>query len=282
MNRIEILNSIWSRSRGRNVFLPQLRKGVWLESDAYSLTSATRAVPTLAAGSGDLYFTPLRYDGIRRRGFIGSPGVIFADLDGGVHYDNDMKPSVLIETSDGHFHGYWFLDEPADAGEWESHAKGWTTWIGADPAGWDSTQVLRMPNSLNHKYDPVFKVTTVRHQPAASYDLEDFPEATMVLPPDIDSYPEGSDEQSEAVLHRSIALGTVPLGAVYWLTVKKDGLTPLGTIDRSAIMWQIEKSLLERGFTPTEVFHLLRPIAINKWAGQDHKLWAEIQKAASK
>ncbi len=282
MYRIQVMNAIWSRSRGDNVFLPMFQKGKWHESDPFTVEQASLIIPVLAAGDGDRYFTPLRYDGPRRRAFVGQPGVIFADLDGGIHYDLEIAPSVAIETSDGHYHAYWFLDEPYEAEEWEPHAKGWSQWIGADPGGWDITQVLRMPDSLNHKFSPPQPVTTVRFRPELVYPLSAFPMARVVRGPESSDRPLGDRNVSKSILARGLDLGTIPLSAVYWLiTSAEDIQAHLGQVDRSKIMWMIERQLFEAGFIPDDVFHLMRSAGVNKWWEDDDKLWAEVQKAAA-
>lgn len=281
MNRIQVLNAIWGRSRGDNVYLPMFQKGKWHESDPFTVEQANLIIPVLAAGDGDRYFTPLRYNGPRRRAFVGQPGVIFADLDSGKPTKMENKPSVLIETSPGHFHGYWFLDKPYDAEEWEPHAKGWSTWLGADPGGWDVTQVLRFPDSLNHKTDPPEKVRTVGYWPDNVYPLNAFPVALVQRGPDSGDRPLGDASMSASILNRGRALGTIPMSAIYWLVADADELKALGTLDRSKIMWGIERSLFENGFSPDDVFHLMRAAGINKWAGDDDKLWHEVQKAGA-
>ncbi len=278
MNRIQVLNAIWSRSTGDKVFLPRLQKGVWRESDALSVTEATSRLPFLAATDGDWYFTPLLYNGSRKRGNVGRPGVIFADLDGD-HSEPDMTPSVLIESSPGHFHGYWFLDEPADPAEWEPYAKGWSQWIGADPAGWDLTQVLRVPGSLNHKMDPPAKVTVVRYNVEAVYKLDQFPQAIIATPESAEDVPDADRSVNAGLLKQNVTNGRLPLSTIYWLTTDVEGLKVLGTIDRSAIMWQMERLLFEAGFDAYDVFQLIRFAGINKHIGNDPKLWAEILKA---
>ncbi len=74
---------------------------------------------------------------------------------------------------------------------------------------------------------------------------------------------------------------TLPLTARYWLTASPEQIEALGKIDRSAVMWQVEKSLISSGFTIEETYQLMYFTAINKWKDQPEKLWMEIIKAAS-
>jgi hypothetical protein len=253
-------------------------KAGWKEGDAHSVIDGLNQADWMSAHWGDLYFSPLRYDGSRRRGFVGKPGIIFADLDDGHTSEVGLPPSLVIQSSPGHYHGYWFLDEPVDPALWEPHARGWTQELGADPGGWDLTQVLRMPNSLNHKYDPPAQVLLVQKNLDAVYPLDAFPKAEVVIRGD-ESRPISDDAMTDSVFWRAVELGTMPLSAIYWVRATAEDIKALGKIDRSRVMWQVERSLFEAGFTADEVFHMMRGSGVNKWVGQDDKLWSEILKA---
>jgi hypothetical protein len=277
-----VMRTIWEQSEGRHVFLPEMTPGGWYEQ-APSVPEAEGLGTALSYRSKDhdLYFTPLRFNGSqRRRGLIGRPGVIFADLDGGLKR-GCMEPSVLIESSPGHYHGYWFLLEPVDPAQWERHAKGWTQALDADPGGWDLTQVLRVPGTLNHKYSPPHVVRTVTFNPHLRYDIDEFPAVGMgeVLTGGLSAAPVPDKGKRDSYLARAFAINNVPLGARYWLTATPDEIANLGRIDRSKVMWQVERQLIENGFTPQEVFQLMWYSPVNKW-GTPAELWREVLKAA--
>lgn len=270
-----VLNAIWSRSIGRNVFLPTSdRHGQWDEGYAMSVVEATERAPFMNGRAQNLYFSPLRYDGPRQKHFIGQPGVIFADLDGGHEQQPPLVPSVIVSTSAGHYHAYWFLNEPADPVDWEPRAKGWTRELGGDPGGWDTTQVLRIPSSLNLKHDPPASVSVQSFKPELTYDLDQFPAVPVLAVPWI-AYPLIDKVRRDDLVYD----GGLPLAARYWLTVKSRDLKALGTIDRSRIMWGLERSLLEAGYPAEDVFQLLMFSSVNKWADHPEKLWTEILKA---
>ncbi len=275
-NTLEVLQAIWARSTGDYIFTPRMLGGMWLEGVGRKPDDVLVMLPDVNT-PGDHYFSPLRYDGTRNKAFVGQPGVIYADLDNGLD-DTSKPPSVLIVTSNGHGHGYWFLDRPHDPVIWEPYAKGWTQEIGADPGGWDITQVFRIPGTLNHKYPDEPLVYVQQFKPERVYKLEDFPAV----------YPgpflgESLHKPVPSRVNRNEILATDPrvgLTARYWLTVQEKDLEALGKIDRSAIMWGVEVSLLEGGFTPEEVFDLMHFSGVNKWKTRPDKLWFEIQKAA--
>jgi len=276
---IPILQEIWAQSEGNNIFLPRMiAGGVWSEGPAFDPRQVSNEH---IMDEHDQYFSVLPFNGPqRRREYVGRPGVIFADLDASLSkpWPNRMMPSVLIKSSPSHHHAYWFLTKPADPDEWEPRAKGMTQLLGADPGGWDLTQVLRVPGTFNYKYNPPESVK-VLYTTGYKYTLEQFPYAEVIRGKDTDC-PTPDYDAAVSYLARAFAIGSMPLSARYWLTVSKEDLLALGKISRSHIMWGLERSLLEHGFTPDEVFQLLWHAPINKW-GQPSELWREVQKAAA-
>lgn len=76
----------------------------------------------------------------------------------------DPVPSVLIDSGGG-YHAYWLLDTPwvlttdddrQQAGRLQA---AWVTFVEGDPQSKDLARVLRIPGTLNHKYDPPRPVT---------------------------------------------------------------------------------------------------------------------------
>jgi hypothetical protein len=68
-------------------------------------------------------------------------------------------PSVLVDSGGG-LHAYWLLWEPFVCDSPDRLEAGriiqqlWVATVGGDPAVHDLTRVLRVPGTLNHKYDP--------------------------------------------------------------------------------------------------------------------------------
>ena len=272
-DRHEILKAIWQRSEGRNVFTPSLTPTGWVEGEAHN-PNLTVAPPV--SQSNEHYFSPLRFDGPRQKPHVGRPGVIFADLDGAAVPDK-RPPSVLIESSPDHYHAYWFLHEPVDPAEWEPHARGWSYEIGADKGGWDLTQVLRQPGTLNHKYRDLPEVKALSFNPLRLYDLDQFPSLTTV---GAGAQPVWTPNKSTRDWLLMFYENRLPLSVRYWLTATVDEIKALGTIDRSKIMWQVERQLLEAHFDSEEVFHLIWYAGVNKWS-TPAELIREIRKAAA-
>jgi hypothetical protein len=272
---------IWGASEGTYVFLPSMRDGVWTEGPGMEPGVASWDWILDDEGPVDHYFTPLRYNGLRKKALLGNPGVIFADMDKRGSGTFRLEPSVVVQTSPNHFHLYWLLDEPVHPQEWAPRAQGWTYEIGADPGGWDATQVLRVPSTRNYKYNPPVDVWIAKLDPDCKYSLDQFPSTnTIGVDPDDKNAPTPDRSRGQRLMADCIASGSVPLSSIYWITASEEDIKALGTIDRSRVLWQQECVLLEHGLSPTQVFDLLYHAGINKWRGQPLKLWREINKAA--
>jgi len=114
-----------------------------------------------SADRGDLYFRPVLFDkrSVDRAAVVGSH-VAWADVDSaGSH---GLGASLVVASgTPGHCHAYWLSDRLLGASETESWNYLNCLLHGADKGGWDITQLLRVPNTLNHKTDPPTNVSLV-------------------------------------------------------------------------------------------------------------------------
>lgn len=106
--------------------------------------------------------------------------VVWADLDGKkiADCDFDLKPNILVNSGGG-VHAYWILntstlvrDEEKGA-EIEAINRALANKLEADIAAIDFTRILRVPGTLNHKYDPYRKVEAFLVS-GKNYTIEDF------------------------------------------------------------------------------------------------------------
>ena len=90
-----------------------------------------------------------------------------------------LKPSVIIHSGGG-VHAYWLLEEPycLDAPEKIQRATalqwGWVDYAGGDKGAKDLCRVLRVPGTVNSKYEPARPVYFVYANFGLVYNLEDF------------------------------------------------------------------------------------------------------------
>jgi len=90
------------------------------------------------------------------------------------------QPSIIVESGGG-LHLYWLLRSPAtnDYARIEQILKALAKALSADPAVTEVARVMRLPGTLNYKYDPPRPVRVVQLHPEKKYQLGDFP----TLPP---------------------------------------------------------------------------------------------------
>ena len=123
-------------------------------------------------------------------------------------------------------------------------------------------------------------MAVVLFRPDRVYKLSDFPTTTLFEPTKVDHCPQPDRPRRDELVMNGLADGTLPLTARYWLTVTPEDVKALGNIDRSTILWQVERQLISAGYALTDVYHLAYHSAINKWKDKPEKLWYEINKAA--
>ena len=92
-----------------------------------------------------------------------------------IFFNLPVEPTFIILTGGG-FHTYWRLREPVGREEVlkaEDLLKRLASYLGGDTAATDASRVLRVPGSLNYKYDPGRDVS-LWHLTENEYDLADF------------------------------------------------------------------------------------------------------------
>ncbi len=88
-----------------------------------------------------------------------------------------VPPSVLV-ASGGGFHTYWLLDEPFVLDTPEKRARAvdvqarWQAFVRGDKNAKDIARVLRVPGTLNHKYEPARPVAFVDADYSRTYTLD--------------------------------------------------------------------------------------------------------------
>ncbi len=87
------------------------------------------------------------------------------------------EPTALV-TSGGGVHAYWRLFEPmTDLADWSIRQKALIGVLSADPAVHDAPRIMRLPGTLNWKYDPPAPCELVECHGDRRYELGAFPEA---------------------------------------------------------------------------------------------------------
>lgn len=91
--------------------------------------------------------------------------VAWVDFDANYPFDSWPEsiplPSMVVQTSgQRNVHAYWKLDTFLSAGEIEEINRRLTYFFGADISGWDANQLLRPPETKNHKKNTAVNLLT--------------------------------------------------------------------------------------------------------------------------
>lgn len=212
------------------------------------------------------YFCPTPFMNPRRKkSYVIGSKLLWADLDHVNPRSCEFKPQIAWKSSDERYASLWILDDfyPADIIEQRNKAMSYS--IGADRGGWDLTQILRVPGTLNHKYEPSQRVKTLWFKKDEEFKLEDLPEHVY----------ENLDAREVLKEYKAkIKPSTLRL-----LTSKRatEG-------KRSEVIWKINNELAEQGINAHVRFSLLKGSVWNKFAGrndEDTQLMREIEKVES-
>lgn len=106
----------------------------------------------------------------------------FKDLEGGEADANKIlseinglfPPSIIVQSGNG-YHLYWLLKEPEEARpEVEAYLNGLANSFQGDRSSAELARILRVPGTLNSKYDPKREVTIIKLDSDVRYNLSDF------------------------------------------------------------------------------------------------------------
>lgn len=231
----------------------------------------------------DVYWCPVLFDGPHRvEGLARDEKCLWADLDE-VSPDEvsvDLRPTIAWETSPGRYQALWLMNGVLQGASWAGKEnQQLTSLLGADPSGWDTTQLLRIPGWKNHKYagSPSGKLLWAdgpRYNPRDFNDLPDVPSAgdiTAVLDDEIDAV--------DRVSVWSRVRLKVPGACRELVKAKK------ASGDRSEKLWYLTRCLADAGCTAPEIVAVVRETVWNKFAGRGDELMrlkAEAIKAIAK
>jgi hypothetical protein len=230
----------------------------------------------------DVWFCPtvLRTN-VRKKESVETSIVAWSDLDECPPDALHVAPTLVVETSQGRWQGYWRFTEPVHALEVEalnkriaySHRE-----QGADVSGWDLTQLMRVPGTMNHKRAEAVGLFRVRLSAAMTdrkYTLDDFSaypgteEASIVTS---EAMPE--EIRSAEDILEELRLSINPR---VWSLFEQPPET-----DWSKHLWQLQLLLFDAGLSREDVFSVAREAACNKYkrdGRSEELLWKEVLRA---
>lgn len=287
--QLKVLSRIWGNDRDGYVFLPWIagtardgagRRKNYHEGRAYRWPREKGAIlDHLSSHDGDdVYFAPSIFNGKRRvENLADAERTLWADLDPvNPRGLGDRRPTIAWESSPGRYQAVWILNALNIGASWagrENHRL--TVEIGADPSGWDTTQLLRVPGRPNHK--PDYRKADGEPVPGKllwldgpRYQWDDFDDLPVVGAVKDDS----GDLLDEDLLQ---GIDRHKVWARVRLKVSKSvrefmGARTADGADRSDVLWQIERDLADAGCTLAEIIAVIRPSVWNKYAGRNDEL----------
>ena len=224
-----------------------------------------------------LYYSPMLYSTRHRLGAnVKTCPVLWSDLDDASPTAGTPLPSIVTETSEGRWQALWLLATPAEPKQAAQASRRLAYEFGGDPSGWDLSQLLRIPITVNPKYLDTI-VSVVKVDPKNILDID-----TLDLPPIPyeDSYDKTFPEAKIAAMDyqdvlRKYARKAVP--AVFRIHAKAP------SNDYSSALWNLENLCAEAGMDEIEMFLVAESSAVNKYKRDNRPrtdLWHEVCKAA--
>ena len=283
--QMKVLSRIWGADRDGYVFLPYIdgtantrekRRGSFHEGRAFKWPAERDAIAAHITEHGhkdDLYFTPALFNAKRRiEQNVDAERTLWADLD---PVDpstlKDLRPTIAWESSPGRYQAVWLLNTERVGASWpskENHRL--TLFIGADPSGWDSTQLLRVPGCTNHKPEHGGNAPgrlLWDNGPRYTWeDFDDLPEVGLTTP--------GDDLLDEELLN---GMDRHEVWARVRMSLTKDVRELIAARgepegDRSDRLWQMERELADAGCSLAEIVLLIRGTIWNKYKGRSDEL----------
>ena len=290
---IEVLWRIWGDTEGY-VWTPWIRGGTWSRPSGpeYHEGRAWRwpeqadeiAAHIDAHREDDQYFSPGVFSSPRRvtQHAIPVPR-LWADLDPvDPRSLGDLTPTIAWESSPGRYQCVWEMPYTRErATEHGGPCHRLTHYIGADPSGWDATQLLRIPGSAHTKGTPQRGRLLWSDGPQLSWER-------------VRALPEVPTRDSDAAMVSLTeeAVRGVDRAAV-WARVRP--LVSLGTrelmalrdtsgLDRSEALWSVERDLADAGCSVLEIVAIVMGSPLDKYIGRgDHlrRLTVEASRAVA-
>jgi hypothetical protein len=233
----------------------------------------------------DVYYSPILYTSPRRiKENAKTLQVVYADADSCAPENFMVEPSISVQTSEGRWHTYWILDQEANPQVVSLLAKKIAyahSHQGCDKSGWNTTKLLRVPNTMNRKEGKNDSVVATSN--GSIYSLQELQ----------DVY---GDVEVEPI--RELSLEALPQSwpdlmatmAKIQSNPEIIGLymeQPSANADMSKLLWKLQLELFRQGLTAEEVFVIARNAKCNKYHSPlrpkrldaDGDLWREVQRA---
>lgn len=230
----------------------------------------------------DLYWTavPFEYPG-RAEEWAMDEHALWADLDEcDPNTLTEFPPTIAWESSPGRYQALWIAQSGDFQGaSWPGNENQRMTYmIGADPSGWDTVQLLRIPGWTNHKPEykdengnyPKGKLLWSNGPAYSPGDFSDLPavpvtEVTEALEMDIDGV-----DRLEVIARVRLKLNH---------RARETLSAPEASGDKSDTLWYLIRCLADVGCSIAEIVAVVRETVWNKFAGRHDEMRRLINEA---
>lgn len=208
---------------------------------------------------GDIYFSSHLFETCRStKANVLPTYTIQADLDEASVNNLPFEPTILVKTSAGRHHAYWHCSAPVT----EQYSRSLTYSIyNCDLIGWTLGHRMRLPNTLNYKYNPPQKCEVIDDS------------SNIITPEQLHLLPAENIQISDAELEWiNDYIPVVDIGPYELLESIKQHISikvynqfDKQADDRSAALWSLINSCLRVGLTLDQTFWLAYNSANNKF-----------------
>ena len=237
--------------------------------------------------SQDVYFSPILFKEPRRiKENAKTVSVIYADADACAPDNFFIEPSISVQTSEGRWHTYWMLSEQVDpqvAALLSKKVAYAHAHQGCDKSGWNTTKLLRVPNTTNRKKEVGYSITATTNGSILTLNEMNEAYGDVVVEPIRELSLEALPEMWPSVMSAMSKINSNPEIVGLYLD------EPSAGADLSKLLWKLELALFKQGLTAEEVFVICRNAKCNKYHSPnrpkrmdaDGDLWREVQRAQS-
>lgn len=287
---LSLISKAWGKRQQGYVFLPYIdreaqrrsgsRKAGFHEGPAFRWPQDRDSIVTymIEHQDHDLYWSCSLFEyPMRREDVAMDEGALWADLDSvDPSTLDEYPPTIAWESSPGRYQALWVAASGDFQGaSWPGNENQRMTYlIGADPSGWDTVQLLRVPGWHNHKpeyqrEDGSYPEGRLLWSDGPTYqpgDFRDLPEAhggaDTKLTDALESEIDGVDR------HEVIARVRLKL-----TKRARDMLTARETSgDRSDQLWYLIRCLADVGCSVAEIVAVVRETVWNKFRDRGDEL----------
>lgn len=262
----KFLETVLNKQYGKYLAFSRKYRGKWRDVFFQSVPEAVEWLKT-QPDDADLYFCPTRFAKPRRiKDNVQPSFFLWSDLDeADPHiFPAHFKPTYAWESSPGRFQALWELDRAASPHYVEEKNKGLAYKLGADRGGWDLTQVLRIPGTLNNKYASRPEVRLLWHDKSVIRSLHEYPSVEITVSETLPGAP-------NVALVRSIVrrygkeLSPQTKGFLLKSTPPRDDE------DRSKIYWSCLIEMVTARIPKSDVLRAIQASVWNKYRGRSNE-----------